>query len=168
LTHLKINDLDFEGGTLKCFGKGRKERMVPIGKVALGYVSQYLTQRREVTAANGNEVVRAPRMRSKPGPTFAESRSDLLFPSRSGGVMDRSEIRLLLKAYSQSAEIQENVSPHVLRHSFATHLLTHGADLRVVQELLGHSQVTTTEIYTQVSNDRLKDVYRKSHPRAKK
>ena len=81
--------------------------------------------------------------------------------------MDRSEIRLLLKAYASCADIPDKVSPHVLRHSFATHMLSHGADLRVVQELLGHAQVTTTEIYTQVSNDRLKEVYRKSHPRAK-
>jgi len=171
LTHLKINEVDLEGGTLKCYGKGRKERMVPVGKVALGYVSQYLAQRRTIAAGAGSPP-RTPAqkrvgLKRNAGPTLEEARSDLLFPNRKGGVMDRSEVRLLLKSYSEGAGIQENVSPHVLRHSFATHLLSHGADLRVVQELLGHAQVTTTEIYTQVSNDRLKDVYRKSHPRAR-
>ena len=81
--------------------------------------------------------------------------------------MDRGEVRLLMKRYAAAAGIETNVSPHVMRHSFATHLLANGADLRVVQEMLGHTKVTTTEIYTQVSNDRLKDVYRKAHPRAR-
>ncbi len=170
LTHLTIKDVDIEGGTLKCYGKGRKERIVPVGKVALGYVNLYLKQRQELTA-NSEMVREGPgpkqRSKSKTGPTLEEASSDLLFPNRRGSVMDRSEVRLLLKAYSALADLKESVSPHVLRHSYATHLLSHGADLRVVQELLGHAQVTTTEIYTQVSNDRLKDVYRKSHPRAR-
>lgn len=174
LTHLSINDVDLQGGTLKCYGKGRKERMVPVGKVACGYVTLYLAQRRRLLEEAEPEPGRpaSPRVHGKgsrprtPGPTTAEARSLLLFPNRRGGVMDRSEVRLLLKSYTGMADIDDKVSPHVLRHSFATHLLAHGADLRVVQELLGHSQITTTEIYTQVSNDRLKEVYRKSHPRA--
>jgi integrase/recombinase XerD len=160
-------DIDLIGGTLKCFGKGRKERIVPVGKVACRYVSLYLAQRGAVVAAGGNPAPGKRPNRRKQCPTLEEAQSDLLFPNRRGGIMDRSEVRLLLKAYAALAGIPENVSPHVLRHSFATHLLSHGADLRVVQELLGHAQVTTTEIYTQVSNDRLKDVYRKSHPRAR-
>ena len=81
--------------------------------------------------------------------------------------MARYEVRRILKVYAEKADLQENVTPHVLRHSFATHLLTHGADLRTVQELMGHKQITTTEVYTQVTNERLRDVYKKAHPRAK-
>jgi integrase/recombinase XerD len=167
LTHLAVTDIDLDGGSVKCFGKGRKERIVPVGKVALGYVSQYLAQRRAIATGDGANKTARKRDAPHQGPTLEEARSALLFPGRRGGVMDRSEVRQLLIRYAESAGITEHVSPHVLRHSFATHLLAHGADLRVVQELLGHSQVTTTEIYTQVSNDRLKEIYRKNHPRAR-
>ena len=81
--------------------------------------------------------------------------------------MLRDEVRRLLKVTAQKANLDSNVTPHVLRHSFATHLLTHGADLRTVQELMGHKLITTTEVYTQVTNERLKDVYKSAHPRAK-
>ncbi len=174
LTGLSIIDIDLDAGSLKCFGKGKKERIVPVGKVACEYIGLYLQQRRELvrkakgidgctslTMANNKKII-------DKNLTFEEATSQLLFPNRKGGVMDRSEVRLLLKKYAARVGITEKVSPHVLRHSFATHLLAHGADLRVVQELLGHSQITTTEIYTQVTNERLKSVYRNNHPRARR
>lgn len=169
LTHLTLDDVDLEGGSVKCYGKGRKERIVPIGKVACDYVTLYLTQRRAIlegTLPPALNTGRRVRGTHRP-PTTEEARSRYLFPNRHGELMDRSEVRRILKGYAASAGLEERVTPHVLRHSFATHLLAHGADLRTVQELLGHSQITTTEIYTQVSNDRLKDIYKKSHPRAK-
>jgi integrase/recombinase XerD len=170
LTRLSIDDLDLEGETVRCYGKGRKERMVPVGKVACDYLALYLEQRKAI--ANGPTAdtdKKGKRQRRDPHapPTPEEARSSFLFPSRRGTMMDRSEVLKIVVSYAEKAQIEDHVTPHVLRHSFATHLLAHGADLRTIQELLGHTKITTTEIYTHVSDERLKDIYRKSHPRAR-
>ncbi len=171
LTGLTIDDLDLAAMTVRCFGKGRKERIVPVGKVACDYVTLYLEQRKLI-AAKGVDPAAAPaKRRSRKAaqnlaPTVEEARSPFLFPAVDGGRIVRNEIRRIVKSYAEQAELDENVTPHVLRHSFASHLLARGADLRTIQELLGHSAITTTEIYTHVTNDRLKDIYRKAHPRA--
>ena len=169
LTGLTIDDLDLEGGLVKCYGKGRKERMVPVGKVACEYMALYLEQRKHIVQAGANAKVNPAGRRNsrKAPPTVEEARSPFLFPNRRGEEMPREEVRRILKLYAEKANLDENVTPHVLRHSFATHLLSHGADLRTVQELMGHKQITTTEVYTQVTNERLRDVYKKAHPRAK-
>ena len=169
LTGLTIDDLDLDGGLVKCYGKGRKERFVPVGKVACEYLALYLAQRKAIVqGVPGSRAVYLGRRNGHDAPpTVEEARSPFLFPNRRGEEMPRGEVRRLLKVYAEKANLEENVTPHVLRHSFATHLLSHGADLRTVQELMGHKQITTTEVYTQVTNERLKDVYRKAHPRAK-
>ena len=155
--------------------RGRRERMVPVGKVAREYVALYLDQRRMLVKAaeKGLEAPRPapPKKRGRPvsrndGPTLAEAGSPFLFPNRKGGPLSRHSARTIVKQNAIKAELEENVTPHVLRHSFATHLLAHGADLRTIQELLGHKTITSTEIYTHVTNERLKDVYKKCHPRA--
>jgi integrase/recombinase XerD len=174
LTSLTLDDLDLEGGLLHCFGKGRKERYVPIGKVAVEYVTLYLEQRNAfIKLASGGgapgarpEANRKRRAITAPQ-TLEEARSPLLFPDWDGGAMDRGKASKIVRAYAERAQLEERVTPHVLRHSFATHLLAQGADLRTIQELLGHAQISATEIYTHVTNDRLKDVYRKAHPRAR-
>jgi integrase/recombinase XerD len=158
LTGLTTDDLDLDAGTVRCFGKGRKERIVPVGRVACDYMALYCDLRKAAASAS----VRAPGM---PGPEAA--RSSFLFPGRKGLRMSRQEAYEIVRRSASAAQIGQPVSPHTLRHSFATHLLAHGADLRTIQELLGHSAITTTEIYTHVSNDRLKDIYTKAHPRAK-
>jgi integrase/recombinase XerD len=171
LTGLTIDDLDLQAMTVRCFGKGRKERIVPVGKVACDYVALYLEQRKLIVA-KGVDTSAAPTKRpsrkaaQEMAPTLEEARSPFLFPALDGGRIVRNEIRRIVKSYAEQAELDENVTPHVLRHSFASHLLAHGADLRTIQELLGHSAITTTEVYTHVTNDRLKDIYRKAHPRA--
>lgn len=173
LTGLTIDDLDLAGMTVRCFGKGRKERIVPVGKVACDYIALYLEQRKLIVAQSARaEPAATPAKRptrkaaQQMPPTLEEARSPFLFPGSDGGRIVRNEIRRIVKAYAEQANLEENVTPHVLRHSFASHLLAHGADLRTIQELLGHSAITTTEIYTHVTNDRLKDIYRKAHPRA--
>jgi integrase/recombinase XerD len=178
LCGLTIDDLDLEAHTVRCYGKGRKERMVPVGKVACDYVALYLEQRKQIAKKTGPVVLPAKPRRGRPpgkvprphdparGPSAEEAQSPFLFPARRGGRITRAEIRKIVKENAEKAQIEERVSPHVLRHSFASHLLAHGADLRTIQEMLGHSQISTTEVYTQVTNDRLKDIYKKSHPRA--
>ncbi len=175
LCGLRIDDVDLEGHTLKCYGKGRRERMVPVGKVACEYVTLYLDQRKMLVRA-AEKGLQSPRpapakKKGRPsprdsGPTLAEAQSPFLFPSRKGGPLARYTARDIVKKNAQKAELTENVTPHVLRHSFATHLLAHGADLRTIQELMGHKSITSTEIYTHVTNERLKEVYKKCHPRA--
>jgi integrase/recombinase XerD len=175
LTALTLDDLDLEGGLLHCFGKGRKERYVPIGSVAVDYLNLYLEQRREFAKSietgrlNARQKAgRVVKRRSITAPqTPEEATSPLLFPDWNGKPMHRGKASSIVKAYAVRAQLEEKVTPHVLRHSFATHLLAQGADLRIIQELLGHAQISATEIYTHVTNERLKDVYRKSHPRAK-
>jgi len=143
LVGLDIDDIDFISGVIKVLGKGRKERMVPIGDMALGSIRKYTEDRRG--RAKGNKAV------------FLNSRGSRL--------TDRS-VRRVIDKYISACSIEEKISPHSLRHSFATHLLDKGADLRSVQELLGHMNLSTTQIYTHVTMERLKNVYDKAHPRA--
>lgn len=159
---LTVDDIDLELGNVRCMGKGRKERIVPIGRVACDFLALYLEARKKATQANPQE------RRVRGVPTAAECRSGYLFPNRRGGMISRQVIRQIVVRVGERAELPERVSPHMLRHSFATHLLANGADLRTIQELLGHARITTTEIYTHVSNERLKEIYRKAHPRAQR
>ncbi len=140
LANLKKSDVDFIGGSLKVKGKGKKERIVPIGEKALAAIRDYLSQRRE-------------------------SR-EFIFLNRFGEKISGAGISKILKKYGEKIGLREAISPHILRHTFATHLLNHGADLRAVQELLGHSNLVTTQIYTHLTTTRLKKIYQKSFPRA--
>lgn len=169
LTGLRVDDIDYEAGTLRCYGKGSKERMVPIAKIALEYVQKYLDLRDCVKRGRQDLLpppTKAGRGIAKVAITVAEARSPYLFPNGKGERMSRSHLAYLVQRRATAATLEEHVTPHVLRHSFATHLLAHGADLRTIQELLGHAQVTTTEVYTKVSDMRLREAYKKSHPRA--
>ena len=148
LTGLDVDDVELEDGSVRVLGKGGKERDVPVGRYAREAVSAYLT-------------------RARPG--FATSRSRAaLFLNQRGGRLTRQGISLLLARHVRAAGIRRRVTPHTLRHSFATHLLEGGADVRVVQELLGHASVATTQIYTLVTKEHLREVYFTSHPRARR
>jgi integrase/recombinase XerD len=147
LVGLDVDDVDLEEGTLRVMGKGAREREVPVGRYALEAVSAYLTRSR---------------------PTLATSRSrSALFLNLRGGRLSRQGVTDILAKHASSAGVARRVSPHVLRHSFATHLLEGGADVRVVQELLGHASVATTQVYTLVTREHLREVYFTSHPRAR-
>ncbi|WP_078430707.1 tyrosine recombinase XerC [Alkalihalobacterium alkalinitrilicum] len=146
---LKTEDIDFSIGTAFVIGKGRKERYVPVGSYALDALQNYIEDGR-------NQLL----SKSKSGP------HDVLFLNFRGGPLSDRSVRDILKKRVEKASLIMHVSPHMLRHTFATHLLNNGADLRVVQELLGHSHLSSTQIYTHVTKDRLKDVYNKHHPRA--
>jgi len=143
LVGLDMDDVDFISGVIKVLGKGRKERMVPIGDMAISSIRKYTEGR--VGRAKGIKAV--------------------FLNSRGGRLTDRS-VRRVINRYINVCSIEEKISPHSLRHSFATHLLDRGADLRSVQELLGHMNLSTTQIYTHVTMERLKNVYDKAHPRA--
>ncbi|HNQ51483.1 MAG TPA: site-specific tyrosine recombinase XerD [Candidatus Omnitrophota bacterium] len=145
VVHLKTEDLNLDVGFLRCVGKGNKERVIPLGKKAIAAVSRYL------------ETVRPRLVKNK--------QSDCLFVSRLGSRISRQSLWKLIKRYARDARIRKPMKPHILRHSFATHLLEHGADLRSVQEMLGHSDISTTQIYTHVNKDRLKAIHAKFHPR---
>jgi len=140
LTGLKVDDIDFIGSVVKVLGKGKKERIVPIGEQAIRAIRNYLEKRKK--------------------------QSEALFLNKSGKRMTVRGIRNLVQKYVLIASMKHGVSPHTLRHSFATHLLNRGADLRSVQELLGHVNLSTTQIYTHLTTERLKSVYDKAHPRA--
>lgn len=144
LVGLDERDIDFISGVIKVLGKGRKERIVPIGETALGAIKRYMDGRSEAAIKDKNAV----------------------FLNKSGSRITDRSIRRIVDKYIRSLSIAEKISPHSLRHSFATHLLDRGADLRSVQELLGHMNLSTTQIYTHVSAERLKSVYDKAHPRA--
>ncbi len=146
LTGLKVAQVSLDMGVVRVLGKGRKERLVPLGEEAIAWIKRYLTEARAGLAGDG--------------------KSDALFVTARRGPLTRQGFWLLIKRYGRKAGIPAaRLSPHVLRHAFATHLLNHGADLRVVQLLLGHADITTTTIYTHVARERLKQLHSKHHPR---
>ncbi len=146
LVNLRIHDLNFKEGILRITGKGDRQRLVPVAPAVVDLVQTYLATARQ-------EFVR-------------DVREDALFLSRLGHPMTRERFWGIFKEYARQAKLAPDVSPHTLRHSFATHLLTGGADLRVIQEMLGHSSLSTTEIYTHVSTADLRETYNQTHPRA--
>lgn len=144
---LNVEDVHLSMGFIRVFGKGGKERIIPLGRAAIETCTVYINQaRRELESTKG--------------------RSEALFLNQRGNRLTRQGVWKLLKGYAQKAHIQHELTPHILRHSFATHLIENGADLRAVQELLGHADISTTQIYTHVSKTRLSDVYKQYHPRA--
>ncbi|MEW6684662.1 MAG: site-specific tyrosine recombinase XerD [Candidatus Edwardsbacteria bacterium] len=145
LLSLRVSDLDLKEGFLRCFGKGAKERLVPIGSQAIEVVKKYLSSSRPIL--------------TKGQPT------EFLFLNARGKKMSRMGFWKILKFYVKQAQIKKRIHPHTLRHSFATHLLEGGADLRSVQEMLGHSDISTTQIYTHIDRQYLKEVHRTFHPR---
>jgi integrase/recombinase XerD len=145
LVSLQIGQLSETMGVVRILGKGAKERLVPVGEEALDAVRRYLQQARPALLAGRT--------------------SNALFVTRRGGPMTREAFWQLIKRYARRAGIPASISPHTLRHAFATHLLNHGADLRVVQLLLGHADISTTQIYTHVARERLKQLHAKHHPR---
>lgn len=149
LTSLDVDDIDLHDHTVRCFGKGSKERIVPIGRAAVDAIKAYLTQLR---------------------PTLAKRKGErALFLNQRGRRLTRQGCWKLLRHYAEDlAHLPRRISPHTLRHSFATHLLDGGADIRVVQELLGHASVATTQVYTLVSQESLRAVYDAAHPRARR
>jgi integrase/recombinase XerD len=146
LCNLKITDVDINNSLVRVFGKGRKERIIPVSDYALSFLEKYVRFYR-------NEILR-------------EKVSDYLFISNSKTQISRQGFFKIIKKECNRAGIEKNVSPHVLRHSFATHLLKHGADLRVIQELLGHEDISTTQIYAHLVNEKIKNDY-EYHPRNK-
>jgi integrase/recombinase XerD len=148
LVRIRLEEMNLEGGWVRAFGKGSKERIVPVGNAAVTLVWQYLEESRGHFLRK-----RAP--------------SPYLFLTQQGRPMTRQYFWMLVTKYGSQAGGRRKLSPHVLRHSFATHLLEHGADLRAVQMMLGHADISTTQIYTHVTRERLKQVYDKHHPRAK-
>ncbi|MGF3076574.1 site-specific tyrosine recombinase XerD [Facklamia sp. P12945] len=149
LTQLQLADLHLDLGFVQTLGKGNKERIIPLGDEAIYWVDQYLQDARGVFASKKTAQA-----------------GQILFLTERGKAFTRQGIWKNLNKYVQQAGVNQRVSPHMLRHSFATHLLENGADLRMVQELLGHADISTTQIYTHISHHRLQEVYRKNFPRA--
>jgi len=149
LISLRVSDLDAKAGCVRCIGKGDKERIVPVGRKALGMVDKYLGEARPKLCGKG---------KSSGNPT--------LFLNCRGGPLSRVGVWKILSAYGRRAGLRMPIKPHMLRHSFATHLLERGADLRSVQLMLGHADISTTQIYTHVVEERLKQIYKAHHPRA--
>jgi integrase/recombinase XerD len=143
---LEVSDLDLDDQVLRARGKGSKERVVPVGRSAVAAVRRYLERGR---------------------PELVRGRPEThLFVNYRGGALTRQGLYKIVRRHAQSAGLADRMSPHTLRHTFATHLLAGGCDLRSVQEMLGHADVATTQLYTHLSSERLKDVYFKAHPRA--
>lgn len=145
LINLKQSQVNFNQGVLRIIGKGDRERLIPLGEESQRWLKDFID---------------GPRME-----ILLERQTDYLFPTRRGDRMTRQAFWHIIKRYAQKAGIDKKLSPHSLRHAFATHLLNHGADLRVVQLLLGHSDLSTTQIYTHVARERLKDLHSQHHPR---
>lgn len=152
LVGLMVSDLDLAGEALKVRGKGKKERIVPLGSHALGAISRYMDML-------SNDAKFGPMVKSRPG--------DIpLFLNKHGGRLSSRSVRRKLDKYLKQVGLDPTISPHTLRHSFATHLLDNGADLRSVQELLGHQSLSTTQVYTHLTTSRVQDAYNRAHPRA--
>ena len=149
---LSVGDIDFDDSLVRLFGKGSKERIVPYGSAAAVALEEWFSP--------SGRVCVAPLRWKRRGDAEA------VFLNQHGGSARRQGAWLVIKKYGGLAGITDHLSPHVLRHSCATHLLDHGADLRIVQEMLGHASISTTQIYTRVSQERLWEVYRSAHPRA--
>ena len=148
LITLRLNDISFEMAYVRCFGKGSKERIIPLGSYALDALEHYIEVCRTKVANNWQ--------------------TDTLFLNKNGKGLTRQGFWKLIKKYGREAAITADITPHVLRHSFATHLLSGGADLRAIQEMLGHADIATTQIYTHLLGEQMLDVYNAAHPRAKK
>ena len=146
VVNLNIDDLDFEVGFLRCMGKGNKERIVPLGSKAIAALKKY----------NG---------KIRPNFFKKEKANNFFFLSRLGKKLSRQSLWKIIKRYAKVARIKKTIWPHILRHSFATHLLERGADLRAVQEMLGHVDISTTQVYTHITKDRLKAIHKMYHPR---
>jgi len=146
LISLHIDNVNLEAGFLRCIGKGSKERIIPVAAIALEYLKLYMSDARQ-KLLGGKE-------------------SKVLFVNRQGDALTRQSVWKIIKKYSKKAGITKMITPHTLRHSFATHLLENGADLRAVQEMLGHADISTTQIYTHLTRSRIKEVYDNTHPRA--
>tara|TARA_B100001059_G_C17686967_1_gene502852 strand:+ start:20 stop:955 length:936 start_codon:yes stop_codon:yes gene_type:complete len=145
LITLKLSQINFNQGVIRVLGKGNKERLVPIGEESAKWLEDFIsTSRKDI---------------------LQKQQIDFLFPTKRGQSMTRQAFWYAIKRYSKKAGIKKNISPHGLRHAFATHLLNHGADLRVVQLLLGHSDLSTTQIYTHIARERLKELHGEHHPR---
>lgn len=145
LINLQVSDIHLEMGFIKVFGKGNKERIVPLGEFAIDCLNLYLQKSR---------------------PFLLRKNNSYLFVNNRGDKLTRQSFNIILKEKTKLAGINKSVHPHMLRHSFASHLLENGLDLRMIQELLGHEDISTTEIYTHINNQKLKDVYLKAHPHA--
>lgn len=145
LISLRMEDVDYRARRIRVPGKGSKDRIVPLGEIALNELEKYLGSAR--------------------GELLGKGYSEILFVNYAGKGLSRQGVWKIIKRYGLAAGIQD-ISPHILRHSFATHLLDHGANLRAIQEMLGHSEITTTQIYTHVSRERLRKLYNQCHPRA--
>lgn len=148
LVGMTLDRIDLENRYVLVLGKGNKERVVPLGHTACRAVQEYLGIRKALMVK------------------YAAEPHEFLFVNNRGGVLTDRSVRRILDKYISHLALRKNVSPHTLRHSFATHLLEHGADLRAVQELLGHANLSTTQIYTHITNERIATVYRQNHPRA--
>jgi integrase/recombinase XerD len=146
LINLEVLNLNIRQGVVKVLGKGSKERLVPMGEPALDWISDYLTYGREQLLTD-------------------TKKSSILFLSNRGTGMTRQTFWYRIKLYANKAGVDQSLSPHTLRHAFATHLINHGADLRTVQLLLGHTSLSTTQIYTEVARHRMKELHREHHPR---
>ena len=145
LVNVTIDNIFREEGLIRIFGKGSKERVVPVGEMALICMDNYIVRSRQ-KLCNGN--------------------SNYLFLNRYGKPMTRVMFWKLIKKYAKKAGISKNITPHMLRHSFATHLLERGADIRALQEMLGHASINTTEIYTHLTREHIREVFRETHPRS--
>ena len=148
---LDAEDLSFEGGYVRVIGKGDRERLVPVGEVALGWLHRYIDEIRPARLAIAH---------------VAPARGGPLFLTAAGRRLARQQAWVIVKRAAARSGLDDRVSPHTFRHSFATHLLEGGADLRVVQELLGHATISTTQLYTHLTGERIREVYARAHPRA--
>ncbi len=145
LVNLKIGQVNLNQGVIRIVGKGNRERLIPLGEEAVRWLKEFF-------AGPRSEIL-------------LDRTTDFLFPTRRGDRMTRQAFWHIIKRYARKAEVDKELSPHTLRHAFATHLLNHGADLRVVQMLLGHSDLSTTQIYTHVARERMKELHSQHHPR---